>query len=223
MNSLTVHSQFEASPHIGRGLALFAPSRIVLTQGCHANDGYGRFIRGICEVYPQAEVQDRTDTPHNRLDLGQANSGALYEAGKQTLVFAVHRIAVRCSAEDGNSCPNYWHFSPYGFCPYRCHYCYLAGTPGVRFSPTVKIYVNLADILADHRSQRSPPGAAHRVLPGQAPRRPGAGPAHRLFTAIGAFLCEAPVRADDAANEKRRCAEPCGFGAPRPLDSLVDG
>ncbi len=52
------------------------------------------------------------------------------------------------STEEGNSCPNYWHFSPYGFCPYGCAYCYLAGTQGVRFSPTVKVFLNLPEILA---------------------------------------------------------------------------
>ena len=56
---------------------------------------------------------------------------------------------MRFSDEGGNACPNYWHFSPYGFCPYGCHYCYLAGTPGVWFSPTVKIFLNLEEILAE--------------------------------------------------------------------------
>ena len=65
------------------------------------------------------------------------------------MVLAEHKSAVRQSTEEGNSCPNYWHFSPYGFCPYGCAYCYLAGTQGVRFSPTVKIFLNLSEILAD--------------------------------------------------------------------------
>ena len=59
-------------------------------------------------------------------------------------------------------CPNYWHFSPYGFCPYDCQYCYLAGTPGVKYCPTVKIFLNLAQILSDiHRvaSQLAEPTA----------------------------------------------------------------
>lgn len=64
-----------------------------------------------------------------------------------------HRFAGRStivpSGSRRNTCPNYWHFSPYGFCPHGCHCCYLAGTPGVWFSPTVKVYVNLPEILAE--------------------------------------------------------------------------
>jgi spore photoproduct lyase len=63
------------------------------------------------------------------------------------LVFGELGDSVRFSEEEGNACPNYWHFSPYGYCPYGCKYCYLAGTLGVWFSPTVKIYVNLPEII----------------------------------------------------------------------------
>ncbi len=45
-------------------------------------------------------------------------------------------------------CPNYWHFSPYGFCPYDCNY-YLAGTRGVWFSPAVKVFLNLPEIIRE--------------------------------------------------------------------------
>jgi spore photoproduct lyase len=81
--------------------------------------------------------------------LEQPDALGLHYEGKRTLVLAEHRSAVRQSTEEGNSCPNYWHFSPYGFCPYGCAYCYLASTQGVRFSPTVKIFLNLSEILAD--------------------------------------------------------------------------
>jgi len=63
------------------------------------------------------------------------------------LVLGVHKSALRFSEEVDNTCPNYWHFSLYGFCPFDCKYCYLAGTPGVKFSPTVKIYLNIDEIL----------------------------------------------------------------------------
>ncbi|MCY2929904.1 MAG: radical SAM protein [Planctomycetota bacterium] len=59
-----------------------------------------------------------------------------------------HKSSVRFSDEQHNCCPNYWHFSPYGFCPYGCAYCYLAGTRGVWFSPTVKVFLNLDETLA---------------------------------------------------------------------------
>ena len=65
------------------------------------------------------------------------------------MVFGELKNAVRFSEEEGNTCPNYWHFSPYGFCPYGCKYCCLAGTQGVKFSPTVKIYLNLPEMLAE--------------------------------------------------------------------------
>jgi len=84
---------------------------------------------------------------HSRVDLGQSDLLSAHRRGKQTLVLSVHNSAVRFSQEKGNTCPNYWHFSPYGFCPYDCQYCYLAGTPGVRFSPTVKVFLNVDQIL----------------------------------------------------------------------------
>lgn len=71
----------------------------------------------------------------------------MHYRGKQTLVLGEHRSAVRLSEERGNTCPNYWHFSPYGFCPYDCKYCYLAATKGVSFSPTVKVFLNLPEML----------------------------------------------------------------------------
>jgi spore photoproduct lyase len=89
------------------------------------------------------------DTPHNRINLNATDALTLIKTGKQTIVFGELKNAVRFSEEEGNTCPNYWHFSPYGFCPYGCKYCYLAGTQGVKFSPTVKIYVNLPEMLAE--------------------------------------------------------------------------
>lgn len=81
------------------------------------------------------------------MDLGQTDLLSTHYEGKQTLVLGVHKSALRFSEEENNTCPNYWHFSPYGFCPYDCKYCYLVGTPGVKFSPTVKIFLNIEQIL----------------------------------------------------------------------------
>jgi len=130
-----------------RPAACFRPRRIILARGSVDTPRRRALVERICAVYPSAEVIERLDVAHNRIDLGTTDPLKLHCRGKRTLVFGEHRSAVRQSTEAGNTCPNYWHFSPYGYCPYGCHYCYLAGTRGVRFSPTVKIFVNLDEIL----------------------------------------------------------------------------
>ena len=125
----------------------FEVERIVLAKGSVAKPERKRFVEGICALYPHVPVSDYTNISHNRIDLGKSAPIALHRDGKHTLVFGELASAVRFSEEEGNSCPNYWHFSPYGFCPYGCKYCYLAGTRGVWYSPTVKIYVNLPEII----------------------------------------------------------------------------
>lgn len=124
-------------------------SRIYLTKGSISTPERRRFVEGICQLYSGVKVIERLDIPHNRVELNETDTLTLYLAGKRTLVFGELKTAVRFSQEKGNACPNYWHFSPYGFCPYGCKYCYLAGTQGVKFSPTVKIYVNLAEMLEE--------------------------------------------------------------------------
>ena len=124
-------------------------SRIYLAKGSISTPERKRFVEDICRLYSEAEVKEYLNTPHNRIELNETDALAMHQAGKQTLVFGELKTAVRFSQEEGNTCPNYWHFSPYGFCPYGCKYCYLAGTQGVKFSPTVKIYVNLPEMLSE--------------------------------------------------------------------------
>jgi DNA repair photolyase len=127
----------------------FEVASIILAKGSMTTPERRRFVERICDLYPEAHVQERLDTPHSQLSLGDRDPLRLHRSGKHTLVFGELQSAVRFAHETGNACPNYWHFSPYGFCPYGCKYCYLAGTPGVKFSPSVKIYVNLPEMLLE--------------------------------------------------------------------------
>jgi spore photoproduct lyase len=135
--------------YVPRSAPLFHPARIVLAKGSNRTRQRRELAEKICAAYPEAEVIESFGVPHNRVDLGENEPLRMHSRGKRTLVLGEHQSAVRFSDEGGNTCPNYWHFSPYGFCPYGCHYCYLAGTPGVWFSPTVKIFLNLPEILAE--------------------------------------------------------------------------
>ena len=121
--------------------------RIVLAKGSATTSERLALAQAICAAFPRAEVREQFGVPHNRIAFADGDDLHLHLAGKRTLVLGEHLTALRQSEEAGNACPNYWHFSPYGFCPYRCHYCYLAGTPGVRFSPSVKVFLNLPEIM----------------------------------------------------------------------------
>lgn len=125
----------------------FQVDRIVFAKGSLDTVDRQRFVNRICALYPDAEKIEKRDTPHNRIKLLPNDPLGRHQAGKKTLVFGVMGNSVRFSQEKGNTCPNYWHFSTTGFCFYDCKYCYLAGTPGVWFSPTVKVYLNTEEIL----------------------------------------------------------------------------
>ncbi|MFC1737007.1 radical SAM protein [Candidatus Hydrogenedentota bacterium] len=106
------------------------------------------FVRRICDVYPDARIDEQLDTPHNQVRLGQSDPLKRQVVGKRTLLFGELKRSVQRTNYQSRICPDYWHFSVFGHCPYGCKYCFLAGTEGVWFSPTVKIYVNLSEILS---------------------------------------------------------------------------
>ncbi len=136
----------ELLSHTPRRPEFFQPERIVLAAGSLETPERQTFVERILGLYPDAIVERRTDTTHNKIAPAKPDPYGRHVAGKKTLIFGVHKSAVRFADERGNTCPNYWHFSPYGFCPYDCQYCYLAGTRSVFLSPAVKIFVNLPEI-----------------------------------------------------------------------------
>ena len=126
----------------------FQVRRIYFAKGSLSTPERRAFVDSIVSHYPEAEKIDCSGVPHNRIELGETDPLVRHRLGKCTLVFGELGDSVRFSEEEGNTCPNYWHFSPCGYCPYGCKYCYLAGTQGVWFSPTVKIYVNLPEMIS---------------------------------------------------------------------------
>ena len=125
----------------------FNVERIVLSKGSLDTPEREAFVRRICAAYPGVEVDERLETPHNRIDLGEKDPVLRHCKAKKTLLFGELKNAVRPSNER-DRCPMYWLFSVYGYCPYGCKYCYLSGTRTYWFSPAVKIFVNLPEIIA---------------------------------------------------------------------------
>jgi len=130
-----------------RQVACFEPTRVILTRGWNRTAFSRNLTEKILLLYPNILPETCSDTAHPKVSIDGTTPFEQHAAGKQTLVIGEHRSAVRLSTEEGNTCPNYWHFSLYGFCPYGCTYCYLAGTPGVKFSPSVKIFTNMDEVL----------------------------------------------------------------------------
>jgi len=126
----------------------FDVQRIILSKGSLETPARKLFARGICAAYPKARVEEHLDTPHNRIRLSESDPLKRLSQGKKTLVLGeLDKSLLRHRQKRSTDPPDYWYFSIYGHCPYGCSYCWLAGTKGVWYSPTVKIYVNLPEIM----------------------------------------------------------------------------
>lgn len=141
--SLPVHA-----PARPRGFQIM---RIVLCRGSLDTEERETFVRRICALYPHVPVEERLATPHNRVEVEGDNPAQRLARGRRTLVFGAPSPGrvVRMNQRPNVIFPYRQSFSVYGFCPYGCRYCYMTSSPGVWFSPTVKIYVNLPEILAE--------------------------------------------------------------------------
>ena len=124
----------------------FHPSTIIFSKKTQNSEHY-ELAKAICKVYSHAQVVEKFNLPHSKIDFGFEDQVKVHYYGKNILVFALHDSPLRHNYTDINYCPNYWHFSPYSFCPYDCIYCYLANTPGLKYSPPIKIFLNLSEIL----------------------------------------------------------------------------
>jgi DNA repair photolyase len=123
----------------------FELEQIILAKGSMDTPARRRFVERVCTLYRGALVIEQLDVPHNRVQI--ASSKGRFELGRRTLVFGVIKDGVRASRE-GKTCPSHWSFSVYGFCPYRCVYCYLPGSSTFWHSPSVRIYLNIEQILS---------------------------------------------------------------------------
>ncbi len=129
----------------------FSFSRIVLAKGSLDTPEREAFVRRICGAYPKASVEEQTNVPHNRIELDEADLVKRTLRGKRTLVFGVLGLksAVWRNPQDGAMYPYEQFFSVYGSCPFSCCYCYLNDCPGTSVSPTVRVYVNLREIMSE--------------------------------------------------------------------------
>ena len=62
-------------------------AQVYLTRGSLSTLERQQFVERICRFYPQAEVIECVDTPHNRIALNETDVFNLHQAGKKTLVF----------------------------------------------------------------------------------------------------------------------------------------
>ena len=127
------------------------PEQIVLTRGCDDRPHEAVFCERLIAAFSGARVVDARHIPHNRVSVPGDTSIQRIERGKRVLVLGAMRKPISQNADPetgaGTLCTAYYAVHPAWFCLYNCAFCYLSGSPGVRFSPTVRLFTNLYDIL----------------------------------------------------------------------------
>lgn len=133
-----------------RAPAGFAPKQIILAKGSLDTPEREAFVRRICGVYPDVPVEEQLDVAHNRVAFAEADPVRRVAQGKRTLVIGT--INPKCALWGEDKRFRYYaerrRLSLYSFCFYDCGFCYLAARDGVWFSPAIRVYVNLPEILA---------------------------------------------------------------------------
>lgn len=143
--------QVQTSSPIDPGELGWEPETIVLTRDCDRRPHEAVYCERLIAAFPDAKVVDRRDIAHNRVPVPGETASERIARGKTMLVLGAIRKPVSINrdpeARDGTLCAPYYAVHPTWFCFYDCEYCYLGGSPGVRFSPTVRIFTNQQDIL----------------------------------------------------------------------------
>lgn len=124
---------------------------VVLAKGSVSTRARESFVGSVCEALPGARVQERLDVPHNRIMFDEQDRSKRNDQGKRVLVFGELGLknAVQRNRHKNGMNPYGRYFSVYGGCPHSCSYCYLNESRGTSFSPTVKVFVNLAEIVSE--------------------------------------------------------------------------
>ena len=150
---IALAEQTLTSGHVGPNPG-FHPERIILTRGALDTPARCAFVDKVRAAFPGVPVEEQLDRNHMQAEFAPRGTPLAEKIarGKRTLVLGVLKNCLRRSEETGIHCPNYWHFSTTGFCWYDCAYCYLAGSCSSIVAPTVKVYVNIEDVLRKLRA-----------------------------------------------------------------------
>ena len=135
-------------PSVPAGLHV---GQVILSRGSLSTRQRENFVRRICSAFPTAKIVEQLDTAHNRVELHEPEPVRRVARGKRTLVFG--EISPKHAVWDGRGREATYLYrrrlSLTGFCFYRCQFCYLAGRDAVWHSPTVKVFVNLREIMEE--------------------------------------------------------------------------
>ena len=130
----------------------FRPEHLIIARGALDTPPRRAFVEKVRAAFPEASVARQLDRPPARTAVPADDDAARRRRGKRTLVIgALRKLTSRnddAEMRGGVVCRPYPEFSAgVGYCPFDCRFCYVAGNRGVLASPTVKVYVNVEEIL----------------------------------------------------------------------------